>query len=92
MATGLKRNFEDKASRIPADSQIRRSLHSVKKYATTTKHFRFDAERTDETGHADHFWAKALAVQAGSGPASVIEFQSTGVKREFTRMKNFMGA
>lgn len=92
MATGLKRNFEDKGSRIPADHQIRRSLHSVKKYATMTKHFRFDAERTDETGHADHFWAKALAVQAGSGPAAVIEFQSTGVRREFTRMANFMRA
>lgn len=64
LAVGLKQNFEDRGSQIPADSVIRNSLHSVKKYATTTKHFRFDAERTDATGHADHFWAKALSVQA----------------------------
>ena len=65
LAVGLKQNFEDRGSLIPADMTIRNSLHSVKKYATTTKHFRFDAERTDATGHADHFWAKALSVQAG---------------------------
>ena len=66
LATGLKQNFEDHASQIPADTTIRNSLHSVKRYATTTGHFRFDAERTDATGHADHFWAKALSVQAGT--------------------------
>lgn len=64
LAVGLKQSFEDRGSQIPADNVIRRSLHSVKKYATTTKHFRFDAEKTDATGHADHFWAKALSVQA----------------------------
>jgi len=81
LAVGLKQNFEDAGSRIPADNTIRSSLHSVKKYATTTKHFRFDAERTDATGHADHFWAKALAVQAGSRAAGVIEYQSIAQRR-----------
>lgn len=66
LAYGLKQNFEDRGSVIPADTTIRNSLHSVKKYETSTKHFRFDAERTDATGHADHFWAKALSVQAAS--------------------------
>lgn len=66
LAVGLKQDFEDRASLIPADNIIRNSLHSVKKYETATRHFRFDAERTDKTGHADHFWAKALAVQAGT--------------------------
>lgn len=71
LAYGLKRNFEDRGSQIPVDNTIRASLHSVKKYETATKHFRFDAERTDETGHADHFWAKALCINAASstGPA-----------------------
>lgn len=72
LAVGLKQNFQDRGSEIPASNTIRNSLHSVKKYATTTKHFRFDAEATDTTGHADHFWAKALSVQAGtSGVAAV---------------------
>jgi len=66
LAVGLKQNFEDRGSAIPASNTIRNSLHSVKKYATTTKHFRFDAEKTEATGHADHFWAKALSTQAGS--------------------------
>ena len=66
LATGLKQNFEDHGSQIPADTNIRNSLHSVKRFATTTGHFRFDAERTDATGHADHFWAKALSVQAST--------------------------
>ncbi|MBN1495930.1 MAG: terminase family protein [Spirochaetes bacterium] len=66
LAEGLKRNFDDLASRIPASNIIRNSLHSVKKYATATKHFRFDAERTEATGHADHFWAKSLSTQAAS--------------------------
>ena len=68
LAFQLKENLEDKKSRIPVSNVIRNSLHSVKKYTTSTKHFRFDAEKTDETGHADHFWAKALAIQAASKP------------------------
>jgi len=67
LAEGLKRNFEDRGSLIPADATIRRSLHSVKKYGTGTGHFRFDADGTEATGHADHFWAKALSAQAASG-------------------------
>lgn len=78
LATGLKQNIEDVKCRIPVSQAIRNSLHSVKKYQTSTGHFRFDADRTEETGHADHFWAKALATQAASQPAAVIEFKSTG--------------
>ena len=72
LATGLKQNLEDRGSRIPADGTIRSSLHSVKRFATTTGHFRFDAERTDATGHADHFWAKALSVQAGTSARTTV--------------------
>lgn len=82
LAIGLKNNFEDHASEIPADNTIRSSLHSVKKYETTTKHFRFDAERTEATGHADHFWAKALSVHAAETPYSKPEYE-TAEKRAF---------
>lgn len=91
LATGLKKNFEDLQSRIPISQAIRNSLHSVKKYETTTGHFRFDADRTEETGHADHFWAKALATQAESHPASVIEYKSFG-KRVASEMGSYMPA
>ncbi|MCX5825084.1 MAG: terminase family protein [Deltaproteobacteria bacterium] len=86
LAVGLKQNFEDRGSVIPADHTVRNSLHSVKKYATTTKHFRFDAERTEATGHADHFWAKALVVQAAQSniapAAASSETQDTDYRAE----------
>ena len=89
LATGLKKNFEDLQSRIPMSQAIRNSLHSVKKYETSTGHFRFDADRTEETGHADHFWAKALATQAQGKPAGVIEYKSFG-KRVGFEMSGYM--
>ena len=81
LAVDLKQNFEDRGSQIPADNTIRGSLHSVKKYPTATKHFRFDAERTDATGHADHFWAKALAIHAASKPAGRVEYETVSERR-----------
>ncbi len=85
LATGLKQNFEDRGSAIPPSNTIRNSLHSVKKYATTTKHFRFDAEKTDKTGHADHFWAKALATQAASNNTSGPVDYKTVMSRRFKK-------
>ena len=82
LAVGLKQNFEDRGSVLPASSTIRSAMHSVKKYATTTRHFRFDAERTDATGHADHFWAKALAVHSASGNVQAVCLGNNPEKRE----------
>lgn len=76
LATGIRKSFEDRKDRIPADIQIRNSLHTVKKIATSAGNFRFDADREESTGHADHFWAKALAVQARSKPAAPVEYES----------------
>jgi len=81
LATGLKQNFEDRGSLIPMENVIRQSFHSVKKYATTTNHFRFDAEKTDATGHADHFWAKALTTQAASVKVGKPEYESVTSSR-----------
>jgi len=91
LATGIRKAFEDRRDRIPADQQIRQSLHAVKKIETATGHFRFDADRTEQIGHADHSWAKALAVEARSKPAGPIEHQTTGHKRDFTRMEGYLG-
>ena len=89
LAVGLKQNFEDRGSIIPASHTIRNSLHSVKKYATTTKHFRFDAERTEATGHADHFWAKALSVQAASSNVPAVSMGRDPEKRETTSGRDY---
>jgi phage FluMu gp28-like protein len=73
MATLTKRGFEERKVRIPAAAFIRRSLNAVKRYTSPTGHFRFDAARTDQ-GHADEFWALALALSAASGSAVSTEF------------------
>jgi phage FluMu gp28-like protein len=65
LAIGLKDAVQDMVPQIPKDETIRRSLHSIKKTLTPTGKNRYDAERTEKTGHADHFWALALAVHAG---------------------------
>lgn len=68
LAVGLKDVLEDHSFLIPIDPDVSRSLHSVQKTRTSTGLSRFDAERSDATGHADHFWAAALAVHAGETP------------------------
>lgn len=76
------RHHEDRSVSTPLVQSIADSIFSVKKYASATKHFRFDAERTDATGHADHFWALALALNAAEKPAvGMPQFVSTQVKR-----------
>lgn len=75
LAIRLKRRFEDKLLRIAPDRAKRDSLHSVKKIVTAAGSERFDAERT-ELGHADEFWAHALAELAGSSGAIEYDYRS----------------
>jgi len=91
LAYPVRAAFEDKAIRIPRDDQIRADLRSIRKTTTAAGNIRFDADH-GPGGHADRFWALALAIHAGSRPAGVIEYQSTGRKRNFTRIGNYMGA
>jgi len=58
--------FQDRRTRIPSDPALRESLHSVRKMVSTTGNVRLDAEHTAD-GHADEFWAGALA-SAASDP------------------------
>ncbi len=88
LAVTFRRRFEDRQVRVPIDRDIREDIHSIKKFTTAAGNIRFDAERT-ELGHADHFWAGALGAHAGSGPSGPIEFQTTGHKRAFTKMRNY---
>jgi phage FluMu gp28-like protein len=81
LAGAIKSRMEDRGLAIPINPVIRNSLHSVKRFQTSTGHFRFDAERSEATGHADHFWALALCCQAASTPGAVIEHASTGERR-----------
>jgi phage FluMu gp28-like protein len=79
---------------IPADTNIRQSLHAVKKIVTSTGNFRFDADREEKIGHADHFWAKALAVQARSKPTIEIACAGAGDEegKRSERREGLMGS
>jgi len=84
LAVGLKDVLEDHGFLIPIDTNISTSLHSVQKFKTSTGLSRFDAERSDATGHADYFWAAALATHAGEAPGAGLTagMIRTGGRRE----------
>jgi phage FluMu gp28-like protein len=63
LATLVKQTFEDRLARTPEERLIRDSHHAVRKMTTEAGNPRFDADRT-ELGHADEFWAHALALHA----------------------------
>jgi len=65
LASPLRGLFEDKKLRIAPSAEIREDLHSIRMMKTAAGHPRFDAERS-EAGHADRFWALALACHAAS--------------------------
>jgi phage FluMu gp28-like protein len=89
MATATKRHFEDRTVRIPAANHIRRACNAVKRYTSPTGHFRFDAERT-EAGHADEFWALALAsaAAAGTSTSAIVDFWKQSASADQSQNKD----
>lgn len=69
LAYPVRGAMEDRTLRIPYDPKIRSDLRSVTKQVTLSGNIRFTAERTVD-GHADRFWALALAVHAASDGAA----------------------
>jgi hypothetical protein len=69
MAYRVKRRMEQRLDLIPEAPEIARAFAAVKKLVTAAGNTRFDAERSD-LGHADEFWAKALADLAAEQPIS----------------------
>lgn len=67
LAYPVRSAMEDRAVRIPYDPVVRADLRQVTKTTTVAGNVRFMAERTAD-GHADHFWALALALHAGQSP------------------------
>lgn len=63
LAYPVRAAFEDRSVRIPNDGVIRADLRAVKKETTASNNIRFTADR-GKNGHADRFWALALALHA----------------------------
>ncbi len=80
LAMPLRRLFEDKLVRIPGDDLVREDLHAVRKSVTSAGNVRLDVERSDTDGHADRFWALALAYHAAQ--TSAVPFTSAARKPE----------
>jgi phage FluMu gp28-like protein len=87
MAYNLLRLVEDRMVFIPADRNIREDLHSVRKITTASNNIRFDVQKTEVSGHADRFWALALACYAAKNDAGQI-FVKSGRKREAIILTN----
>lgn len=65
MATDLKQAMQDRKKRIPAgDPVLRADLHAIKSQVGVTGTRRLIAD-DDTDGHADRFWAGAMATSAG---------------------------
>lgn len=79
LAYPVRAAFEDRSVRIPNDANIRADLRAVKKETTASGNIRFTADR-GKNGHADRFWALALALHAGKNPTA--EFGYTPIPRE----------
>jgi phage FluMu gp28-like protein len=89
LAYAVRHSMEDRQTEIPVDEVVRHSFRSIKKYTTSANYVRFDAERTEKSGHGDHFWAKALALHASESKESGPVGYESGKKR---RWRNFFGA
>lgn len=82
MATALKEAMEDRRLRLPAgNAALRADLHSVQRVAGPTGAPRLVAERS-ENGHADRFWALALACAAAGEGVPVYGYESVA-RRSF---------
>ena len=55
---------------LPRDRDLVGQIHSIKRHVLPSGKVAFDAERTSKAGHADRFWAIALACQKERGPAA----------------------
>lgn len=75
LAYPLKGAMEDRTLRIPEDPVIRSDLRKVQKTVTAAGNIRFVAESTLD-GHADRFWALALAVHAADSPGGPVHVAS----------------
>lgn len=89
MATLTKRKFEERKIRIVSSPALRRAINAVKRFTSPTGHFRFDAERTD-AGHADEFWALALAVAGAAGPSLSTDYVASSTSQAHALTGSYM--
>ncbi len=88
LAYGLYTMVEDRAVVIPEDLEIREDLGSVKKVVTDHGNIRFDA-KANEIGHADRFWALALATEAAKTYKGQPSVGSSGARQSSNYLRGY---
>jgi len=72
LAYPVRSAFEDRAIKIGfADDKLVADIRAIRKETTSAGNVRFAADR-GEGGHADRFWALALAIHAAKAPATTL--------------------
>lgn len=84
LAITLQRAMQDRAVRLPYDLKLAADLRSVKKTTTAAGHDRYAGERNAD-GHADRFWALALALHAAGCTPGPMTMTNLGVSLGSTR-------
>lgn len=86
LAFPLRAAMEERNVRIPRDNQaLMADLRAIKKETTAAGNIRFAADR-GKNGHADRFWALALALHAGQTPSATLPTYHPP-RRHFDRAK-----
>ncbi|WP_309398533.1 terminase large subunit domain-containing protein [Cerasicoccus maritimus] len=82
LAYPLRSALEERRVKIPHCKDIRADLRAIKKEATTAGHIRFSADR-GPSGHADRFWALALALHASTKTKPRLHLQRIQLSRPY---------
>ena len=70
MAVYLRMRMEQRKIRLPNDENVRRSFFSLRRSTNRIGQARFDADADEKYGHADEFWACAMAEMAAERTAA----------------------
>jgi len=65
MVGNLKKIMQEGKLEFPDDPQLIASIRAIRRIYTPSNYLRFDSSRDGEIGHADLFWALALALRQG---------------------------
>ena len=79
MASETLACFEERSIEIPIDQELRDDLVKPEKITSPGGRVSIAATR-DEAGHADHFWAIALALRAAAGNAGPAQYARVAPK------------
>lgn len=88
LAYPVKGAMEDRTLRIPEDPTIRADLRKVQKVTSAAGNIRFVAEATPD-GHADRFWALALATHASAAASGPVHAGSRPRKHRLAELEGY---